>query len=71
MVSSNTRLSIEEVIDRFYGDSESFHDSLESELSELLDTGSATLELSDGEGKEYEVVVSLHFDIKEETNVIA
>ena len=69
MVSNYTRLSIEEFIDRFHGDSESFHDSLESELSELLDTGSATLGVEDGEGKQYEVVVSISFDVKEKIDV--
>ena len=64
MVSSSTRLSIEEVIDRFYGDSESFHDSLESELSELLDTGSVTVEVKDSNGDVRNVVISLNFEME-------
>ena len=58
------RLSIDEFIDRFYGDTESFQNSLESELPELIDTGSITVEVEDGEGKEYEIVVSINFDVR-------
>ena len=64
MVNSNTRLSIKEVVDRFYGDSESFHDSLESELSELLDTGSVTVEVEDSNGDVHNVVISLNFEME-------
>ena len=64
MVSSSTRLTHEEVIDRFYGDSESFHDSLENELSELLDTGSVTVEVEDSNGDVHNVVISLNFEME-------
>lgn len=61
------KLTHEEVIEKFFGDPEEFDEFMGEGLrwAEVSDTGSATLELSDGEGKEYEVVVSLHFDIKE------
>lgn len=67
------KLSHEEVIEKFFGDATEFDELMGDNMRwlEIADTGSATLELSDDEGKEYEVVVSLHFDIKEKTNVIA
>lgn len=59
------RLSIEEFVDRFHGDSESFQNSLESDLPELLDTGSLTVEVDDGSGVIKQAVISLNFELLE------
>lgn len=70
MVVENPKLSHEEVIEKFFGDTNEFDELMGDSMRwlEIADTGSATIEVEDGEGREYEIVVSINFDVKEKFN---
>ena len=66
MVIETSKLSHEDVIENFFGDANEFDEFMGDSMRwlEIADTGSATIEVGDGEGKEYEIVVSINFDVR-------